>query len=102
MKHRLTLMSGTHPMGNNEVGDFNDERTAHLVGGLLLAIDANNAPEYRRYDVAKVTMDNHDRPVRGIAEEIVAQWGLLGADHDRAVEGVALALQHERHRSGVA
>jgi len=54
MKHRLTLMSGVHPANNNEIADFNDERTAHLVGGLLLAIDANNHHEYRGYDIAPI------------------------------------------------
>ena len=57
MKHRLTLMSRTHPINNNEVADFTDERTAHLVGGLLLAIDATNFPEYRGYDVAPVAAE---------------------------------------------
>lgn len=57
MKYRLILMSGVHPANNNVIGDFVDERTAHLVGGLLLAIDACNQPEYRGFDVAPVSDD---------------------------------------------
>lgn len=43
--------------------------------------------------------DTPERLVRDIAEEIVAKWGLLGTDHDRAVDDVAQALQRERSRA---
>jgi hypothetical protein len=37
-----------------------------------------------------------EMPVETIAEALVSQWGLLGGDHDRAVDTVASALRVER------
>lgn len=37
-----------------------------------------------------------EMPVETIAETLVSQWGLLGGDHDRAVDAVASALRVER------
>lgn len=53
-KHRLMLISGVHHVNDTEVGDFLDEQTASLVGHLLLAMDANNQPEYCGYRLTPV------------------------------------------------
>ncbi len=48
---RLVMRSGVHPDNDNEIGDFHDLRTAYLIGSLLWALDKNDHPEYRDFDV---------------------------------------------------
>lgn len=56
-RFRLTLRSAVNPCNDNEVADFRDERTAQLIGDLLLKLDANDHPEYNRYDVRPVDIN---------------------------------------------
>lgn len=61
------------------------EAAGRLSKGLLHAQDAARSETVGR------------RPTRDIAESIVSKWGLLGADHDKAVDQVASALLEERN-----
>lgn len=81
---------------------MSDEEKFEMARRITAAMNLTRNLTTEQMESTAPLPDNHDRPVCDIAEEIVAKWGLLGADHDRAVEGVALALRRERHRSGVA
>lgn len=63
--YRLTMRSGVAPRNDNIVGDFYDERTAYLVGSLLKALDENDHPEYRGFDVRTPTADPDPAPPAG-------------------------------------
>lgn len=45
----LTLRSSVSPDNDNVVGYFKDQRTAYLIGNLLLAVDKNDSPEYSHF-----------------------------------------------------
>jgi hypothetical protein len=48
------MRSGVAASNDNLIGDFRDERTAYLVGDLLWALDRNDHPEYRGFDVKQL------------------------------------------------
>jgi hypothetical protein len=49
--YRLRLISGVSQSNDSNVGLFFDEKEAHLIGAVLIAIDQASNPEYTRYTV---------------------------------------------------